>query len=59
MRRPVESSTNPISSCTATVPISNSSPVYMPSVFSRTITRSTASYTLGTPGYSLHGRTFA
>ena len=43
MRRPVESSTKPISSFTATVPISNSRPVYMPSVFSRTTTRSTVS----------------
>ena len=41
MRRPVVSSTKPISSFTATVPISNSRPVYMPSVFSRTTTRST------------------
>ena len=41
MRRPVVSSTNRISSLTATVPISNSKPVYMPSVFSRTTIRST------------------
>ena len=27
--------------------------------FSRTMTRSTRSYGLGTPGYSRHGRTFA
>ena len=39
--RPVVSSTNRISSLTATVPISNSNPVYMPSVFSRITIRST------------------
>jgi len=41
MRRPVVSSTNRMSSFTATVPISNSRPVYMPSVFSRITIRST------------------
>ena len=43
IRRPVVSSTNRISSLTATVPISNSKPVYMPSVFSRITMRSTVS----------------
>ena len=56
IRWPVRSPMNAISSFAATDPCSNSMPVYWSSVFSRTTTRSIASYTLGTPGYRRHGR---
>ena len=49
--RPFVAAMNEISASTSGVSCSSSRPVYIPSVFSRTTTRSTSSYRDGTPGY--------